>query len=213
MASESGASTTQKMRVWAYQKGPGRYYRPAYRNIATAIGIEEGAVLDVGCGPGWTSIFMAAGKPHLDAVGIDTCETMLEYANANRGPSLNVTFRHMDAAEIIYPDGTFHVACAVQSAHHWTQTDEVLAEVHRVLRPGGQFFIYEADSEQTDIPKGWIDQRGFWPPDSLVKRNWQRFGMDEAAWGQLKSAVQRSPFGGGEDGRHGFYRRMVLTRD
>ena len=56
------------MRVWAYQKGPGRYYRPAYRNIATAIGIEEGAVLDVGCGPGWTSIFMAAGKPHLDAV-------------------------------------------------------------------------------------------------------------------------------------------------
>ena len=117
MASESGASTAQKMRVWAYQKGPGRYYRPAYRNIATAIGIEEGAVLDVGCGPGWTSIFMAAGKPHLDAVGIDTCETMLEYANANRGPSLNVTFRHMDAAEIIYPDGTFHVACAVQSAH------------------------------------------------------------------------------------------------
>jgi ubiquinone/menaquinone biosynthesis C-methylase UbiE len=158
------------------------------------------------------SIFLAAGKPNLDAVGIDTCATMLEYANQNKGPSLNVTFRHMDAAEIIYPDHTFHIACAVQSAHHWSQREDVLSEVHRVLRPGGKFYIYEADSNLEDIPEGWVARRGVWPPSSLVRWNWQRFGMDEEAWTDLKNAVQASPFGGGEDGRHGFYRRMVLTR-
>jgi hypothetical protein len=36
--------------------------------------------------------------------------------------------------------------------------------------------------------------------------------MNDAAWEVLKTAAQASPFGGGEDGRHGFYRRMVLTR-
>jgi len=191
--------------------GPGRYYRPAYQQIASTIGRQDGAILDVGCGPGWLSIFLAAGKPNLDAVGIDTCATMLEYANENKGPSLNVTFRHMDAAEIIYPDDTFHVACAVQSAHHWTQTAEVFSEIHRVLRPGGQFYIYEADSGLEDVPDGWIAQKGPWPPAALIKRNWQRFGMDDAAWEDLKKVAQTSPFGGGEDGRHGFYRRMVLT--
>ena len=45
-----------------------------------------------------------------------------------------------------------------------------------------------------------------------VKRNWQRFGMDEAAWDEPNQRSTQS-VGGGEDGRHGFYRRMVLTRD
>ena len=209
---DSAPGAAGKLRAWAYQRGPGSYYRPAYRQIAQEIGIPEGAILDIGCGPGWLSIFLAAGKPNLDAVGIDLCSMMLDYAQTNKGPSLNVTFRQMDAAEIIYPDETFHVACAVQSAHHWEKPDAVLNEVHRVLRPGGHFYIYEADSTLDAIPEGWVSRKGPWPPDKMIKWNWSRFGMDDAAWATLKQTVQSSPFGGGEDGRHGFYRRMVLRK-
>ena len=212
MSEQSEASTVNKLRAWTYQLGPGRYYRPAYQQIAQSIGLDEGAILDVGCGPGWLSIFLAAGKPGLDAVGIDTCQTMLGYANENKGPSLNVTFRHMDAAKIIYPDETFHRACSVQSAHHWSRTGDILSEVHRVLRPGGCFYIYEADSSLTEVPDGWIHRTALWPPASFVKWNWQRYGMGDDAWEALKREAQASPFGGGEDGRHGFYRRMLLTR-
>ena len=55
-----------------YQLGPARYYQPAYAHIAAAIGLETGSFLDVGCGPGWLSLHVAAGKLDIDAIGIDT---------------------------------------------------------------------------------------------------------------------------------------------
>jgi len=196
----------------AYVWGPARYYQPAYGHIANAIGLSEGAFLDLGCGPGWLSIHMAAGKPELDCVGIDRSPFMLRRAEQNKGTRLNVTFREMDATDIIYPQGTFDAAAAVQSAHHWTDTAGVLSEVHRVLVPGGRFYIYEADSEQAEVPEGWIRRWGPFPPDALLRSNWRRFGMDATRWEALKDLVRAGPFGGGEDGRHGFYRRLVLTR-
>ena len=137
---------------------------------------------------------------------------LLTFANRNKGPRLNVTFREMDATAIVYPPGTFDTAAAVQAAHHWDDPALVLAEVHRVLKPGGRFYLYEADSEATTVPAGWITRQGFWPPDAVVLRGWQRFGMDTERWEALKLVVRQSPFGGGEDGRHGFYRRLVLHK-
>lgn len=203
----------RKLTAWTYELGPSRYYKPAYRHIAAAIQLDSGAFLDVGCGPGWLSIYVAAGKPELDAIGIDTSDTMIALATRHKGTRLNVTFRQMDATNIVYPEGTFNVAAAVQSAHHWMDRAlAVLAEVHRVLVPGGLFYIYEADADAREVPEGWIARKGPWPPDAWVRLMWRRHGMDEARWNDLKAVVKESPFGGGEDGRHGFYRRMVLTR-
>lgn len=195
-----------------YDWGPGRYYQPAYAHIAESIGLEEGAFLDVGCGPGWLSVHVAAEHSRVDAVGIDLSDRMIAAANRHKGARLNVRFAVMDAAQVLYPDATFHAAAAVQSAHHWTDSGALLAEVHRVLRPEGRFFIYEADSDSSEVPPGWIQRKIGWPPEALVRLGWRRFGMNEARWEDLKQTVRMSPFGGGQDGRHGFYRRLVLTR-
>lgn len=203
---------TAILRDLSYQLGPGRYYQPAYHHIAAAVGPQEGAFLDVGCGPGWLAIHVAAGKPELDAVGIDHSPQMVQAAKRNQGTRLNVSFREMSAERIVFPDHTFDAAAAVQSAHHWTQPATILAEVHRVLKPGGCFYIYEADADATSVPEGWVRRRGVWPPDAWVRWNWTRFGMAQARWDSLKQQVRDSPFGGGEDGRHGFYRRLVLRR-
>ena len=197
---------------WLYDKGPGRYYQPAYAHIAAAIGIEEGAFLDVGCGPGWLSIRVGEGHPQLDAIGIDLSPRMVAAANRHKRQRLNVTFREMDATNILYPEATFHAAAAVQSAHHWSDSAAVLAEVHRVMCPGAFFFIYEADKDGDAVPDAWIQRAGAWPPDAIVRMGWRRFGMNEEEWTALKALVRTSPFGGGEEGRHGFYRRLVLTR-
>ncbi len=197
---------------WLYDKGPGQYYQPAYAHIASAIGLDQGAFLDVGCGPGWLSIHLAEGHPELDAIGIDLSPRMIEQANRHKHQRLNVTFREMDAEHISYPDGTFDRAAAVQSAHHWQDKAAILEEVHRVLSPGAFFFIYEADRAASTVPAEWIHRIGVWPPDSMVRLGWRRYGMDDAEWDALKAVVQASPFQGGEDGRHGFYRRLVLAR-
>lgn len=202
----------QVLQALAYDTVPARYYQPTYRILAEALAPATGALLDVGCGPGWLSIHAGAGKPQLDVIGIDTNPAMVARAERNKGSRLNVTFRELDARHVVYPDQTFDVAVALQSAHHWAEPAAVLAEVHRVMVGGGAFYIYEADSDATEVPAGWVERRGPWPPDAFVLRAWRRFGMGQAAWDALKAQVVASPFRGGEDGRHGPFRRLVLTR-
>jgi ubiquinone/menaquinone biosynthesis C-methylase UbiE len=202
----------RSLTAWAYALGPARLYPPAYRFIVADIGVERGAWLDVGCGPGGLAIEAATGHPELDVVAIDTSETMLAIAARNRGPRLNVTLRRMDAANIVYPDRTFDVVTAVQSAHHWTDPARILAEIHRVLVPGGRLFVYEADPDG-EIPPDWLARRGGWPPDAVMRRRWRRYGMDAARWDAFRAVVNASPFGEDvSDERHGFYRRLVCTK-
>jgi SAM-dependent methyltransferase len=202
----------RSLTAYAYNMGPAVYYQPAYRFIVADIDVTSGAWLDIGCGPGWLCIHAAAGHPELDVIGIDTSKTMLAIAEANKRGRLNVTFREMDAAAIVYPAGTFEVVTAIQSAHHWADPAPILAEAHRVLVPGGRLLIYEADPE-AEVPAEWIHRRGAWPPDFVVRRGWARFGMDQARWDTLRAAVAASPFGDDvSDERHGFYRRLVCTR-
>ena len=198
--------------AWTYHLGPARAYQPAYRFIAADIGLDAGAWLDIGSGPGWLCIQAAAGHPELDVVGIDISEPMLSIAEANKRGRLNVTFREMDGAAIVYSAGTFDVVTAVQAAHHWPDPGPILAEAWRVLVPGGRLFVYEADPDG-EIPPEWISRMGPWPPDAFLRRQWRRFGMDAARWDTLKAAVRASPFGeDAADERHGFYRRLVCTR-
>jgi ubiquinone/menaquinone biosynthesis C-methylase UbiE len=197
---------------WLYDRGPGRYYQPAYGHIARAIGLESGSFLDVGCGPGWLSIRVAQACPEVEAFGIDLSPQMVARARAHRDSSSHTRFEQMDASQMSYPAGTFSAAAAVQSAHHWRDTPGILAEVHRVLRPGARFYIYEADRNQAEIPDGWVLRRGGWPPDRLVRLGWRRFGMDSEEWTVLCAQAEQSLFATAVDDRHGFYRRLVLTR-
>ena len=57
----------------------------------------------------------------------------------------------MDAEDMKFPAGIFDVITAVQTAHHWSNPSAVLDQIHRVLKPGGRFYLYEADRNQTDI--------------------------------------------------------------
>ena len=195
-----------------YQLGPGRYYQPAYRRIAEAIGLENGTFLDVGCGPGWLCLHVAAGKLDIDAVGIDHSPDMVSAARRNKGNRLNITIREMSAAAIKFPAETFDAAAAVQTIHHWNDVDGILAEVHRVLKDGGRFFLYEADKNCDEVPSGWVGRSGKWPPDALVLNGWRRFGMNEEEWAGLEVRVRRLGFRSVRVDRHGFYRRMVLTK-
>ena len=195
-----------------YQVGPAQYYQPAYARIASSIGLEDGTLLDVGCGPGWLCVHVAAGRPDVDAVGIDHSPRMVQAAQQNKGPCLNVTIREMSGDDIKFPEATFDVATAVQTAHHWTNRRGVLNEIHRVLKPGGRLFLYEADRDQKEVPDGWIRRRSGWPPSAVVLAGWRRFGMNDEEWADLTALVQGMDFSNRVFDRHGFYRRMVLTK-
>lgn len=198
--------------AYAYQVGPGNYYKPAYRFIAADVGVDSGAWLDIGTGPGWLAIYGASGRPDLDVIGIDTSSTMIEIANTNKQGRLNVTNRVMDGADIIYPQHTFDVITAVQVAHEWADPAKVLSECWRTLKVGGKLYIYEADPD-AEIPGDWIQRRGALPTDAMLKKEWRTNGMDQAKWDELRAHVAASPFGAEVvDERHGPFRRLVCTR-
>jgi ubiquinone/menaquinone biosynthesis C-methylase UbiE len=191
--------------------GPSSWLQPAWRAVAAEVALADGAFLDMSSGYGWVCIHVAAGKPELDAVGIEPCPSKRNQADKNRQRRLNCTFKEMDLKELTFPDSTFDVALAIGSAQHWAEPDAVLTEVHRVMRQGARLLLYDPQPEGA-LPTDWIDHRGAWPPESVVRRHLRKQAMDDASWERIKLAVKASPFGGGEEGQHGFYRRLVMRR-
>lgn len=103
-------------------------------------------VLDLGCGAGHTALAFAARGA--EVTGLDLTAAMLAQGRrmaGERGLS-NVEFREGDAAAIPFPAAHFDVVTSRLSAHHYAQPRRAVAEVARVLRPGGRFFLVDSVS-------------------------------------------------------------------
>jgi len=94
-------------------------------------------VLDVGCGPGTLTgpLAVAAGPAGL-IVGVDLAEGMLNQARA-RGQA-RFELARMDVERLALLDGVFDAVASGHSLHFCTDLARCLAELRRVLRPGGR---------------------------------------------------------------------------
>ena len=95
-------------------------------------------VLEVGCGVGHLTKRLAARG--VDVVGIDA------NPNATRVACTELV-RTMLAQDLAFADGSFDALVSVHAIEHIPPLPEALAEMARVLRPGGRapFFIYPAE--------------------------------------------------------------------
>jgi len=98
---------------------------------------RDNAVLDLGCGPGfWLTQFAARGFRNLH--GADLTQRALELA-ATRCRLLDIpcVFSRQNAESLTFADATFdHVNCQ-GVIHHTPNTEACVAEIARVLKPGG----------------------------------------------------------------------------
>ena len=106
--------------------------------------LSGGRVLDIATGAGGFVQFLLDGlRDHGEIVGID--------ANAERGEPFaaafdgrpDVRFEQMDAHRLAFADGSFDTVCVSNSLHHFADPAPVLAEMLRVLRPGGHLVVNE----------------------------------------------------------------------
>jgi ubiquinone/menaquinone biosynthesis C-methylase UbiE len=116
------------------------------------IGVRSGAerVLDLGCGAGHTALAFAPRVA--EVVAVDLAEAMLAQGRRlarERGIG-NVDFRLGDVERLAFPDSSFDVVTSRFSAHHYPAPERALAEVVRVLRPGGSFLL--VDSVAPEVP-------------------------------------------------------------
>lgn len=115
------------------------------RRLPQIAGLDPSqVVLDVGCGPGAA---VRAAATHVGrAVGVDRSEAMIEIARRRSRSVGNVEFTVGSAERLPFADGSFDRVWTIHSFHHWERPAEGLAEMHRVLRPGGMLLIIESDS-------------------------------------------------------------------
>ena len=103
--------------------------------LLEAAAVRSGAtVLDLCCGPGFAGAGAAARGAHV--TGLDFSPPMLAEARA-RFPA--IAFDEGDAEALPYDDASFDAAVSNFGIHHVPRPVVALAEVHRVLRPGGRF--------------------------------------------------------------------------
>jgi len=113
------------------------YADEVYEVLAESGGILPGArVVDVGCGTGLVSAELV--RRGCAVTGVDASSAMLVRARA-REP--RATFLLARAESLPFPDAAFDAATSAQ-AFHWFDQPRVLAELARVVRPGGIVAIW-----------------------------------------------------------------------
>jgi ubiquinone/menaquinone biosynthesis C-methylase UbiE len=102
--------------------------------LLDAAGVDaQKRVLDVCCGPG--IVAGAAAARGARAAGLDFSSAMLAIAHPAQP---RVEFSQGDAEALPYADGSFDAVVANFGVHHVPHPDAALAEMHRVLAPGGR---------------------------------------------------------------------------
>ncbi|MEP4378590.1 MAG: methyltransferase domain-containing protein [Alphaproteobacteria bacterium] len=118
----------------------------ALRSYLADVDFPAGArVLDIGCGTGPQSRMIAAIPGVGEVVGVDQLEPFLERGRELAAELPNVSFEQADARELPFGDADFDVVVLHTLLTHVPGPEAVLAEVRRVLKPGGVVAIYDGD--------------------------------------------------------------------
>ena len=114
-------------------------------------------VLDVGTGTAHIPIELCRRDFEGRITAVDLAKAMLEVGQRNverAGFTAQIRLQRVDAKNLPYPDGRFDAVMSNSIVHHIPQPRTVLAEMARVVRPGGLLFVRDlmrpADLETVD---------------------------------------------------------------
>jgi tRNA (cmo5U34)-methyltransferase len=136
-------------------------------SAAAAVNPAATSLLDIGCGAGNYTLKLMGNLPLGAVTLIDLSRPMLDraiqrIAATHRGVA--ATAVQADIREAALPASSFDIAVAAATLHHLRADEEwqrVFGEIHRSLKPGGSFWIWDLVMHE---------------PPALHKLMWQRYG-------------------------------------
>lgn len=191
----------ERIREWS-SRFQGNLYESELKE--PLIIMQQGRILDVGTGQGQLLIKIAQKNPHLEAYGIDISEAVIEIAKKNAhdaGLLDKLQFQVGTVSKLSFEDNFFDLVISTYSLHHWTEPIVGLNEIHRVLKPRGEAWIYVPWRYRSKDAKDKLRNRygGFisslaWRLEfvpSTLTLNWTRELIDDPSLKFCKKQLER----------------------
>lgn len=137
--------------------------------------LEPTRILELGCGVGASLVPMARAFPEAEAHGVDVGASMLRYALARaRHLGVAVHLAQDNAERTRYPDASFDLVFSAVLLHETSPNAiaRILAESHRLLRPGGVTIHLEVPNRYDELDL-WGKIRGEIEADYNNEPNWK----------------------------------------
>ena len=136
--------------AWLYIFCRERLFRDDTERIVSALWAERNPrtklrLIELGCGPGFYSSRLAGRFPQLSVLGVDSSEKQLHWAREKaRVQNLtNCTFERVNVLALSYDCESFDNLIASRLLTILPAREKAVAEMFRILRPGGKCFIAE----------------------------------------------------------------------
>jgi len=99
-------------------------------------------VLDVGCGKGRFARLFHEREPEAEIWGLDISDEMLRFVPAG------IRTRAGSMTELPFEDGFFDAAYATESLEHAVEVERAVAEICRVVKPGGRIAVIDKNARE-----------------------------------------------------------------
>jgi ubiquinone/menaquinone biosynthesis C-methylase UbiE len=164
----------------AYLPAAGRdIFLPLYDPLLKLLGTERAReqllaqaglrpsdrVFDLGCGTGTLAVLIKKRFPQIEIAGLDPDPKALARARKKAArEGLTIQFDEGFGDQLPYPAASFDRVFSSLMFHHLPAEEKVasLAEVHRVLKPGGEFHMMDLEGPEDAGPEnhkpGWLDR-------------------------------------------------------
>ena len=128
------------------------YHHHWNQTMLALAGTYSGTALDCGCG---TGVLIEDLLTRYDVTGFDISADMLHHAPLTVREGARLTVASLEA--LPFPDNHFDMAFCRGSLHHAADLEQALANIRRVLKPGGLLILSEpcSDSLLLRLPRWW----------------------------------------------------------
>ncbi|HSR39933.1 MAG TPA: class I SAM-dependent methyltransferase [Phnomibacter sp.] len=169
-----------------------RYPLQLYHYLATKVPVAGKDLLEVGSGRGGGSRYIAQYHSPHSMIGMDLAQNAVDFSNrVHHAP--NLKYVQGNAENLPFADNSFDVVINVESCHAYGSVSKFLAEVKRVLRPGGYLCI----TDMRGVPgleklNAELNSAGMNKifEDDITEQVVAAIELDETnKWNQIKEAV------------------------
>lgn len=143
-------------------------------------------VLDLGCGTGYGSAYLAEKASRVTAVDHDS-ET-IQYA-LRRYPSKNIEYLLADAERLPFKNESFEIICCFEAIEHFKYPDQCLNQVKKILKKNGLLFLSTPLAINSDSHSGNPHHYQEWSHSEFLRLA-ERYFSQVQIWWQVRKQTK-----------------------